>query len=69
MTLSEELSAAIEDDLSHLHLLPGDTKLKKARVKGSPKDASPVGAGTKARGGLPGYRPGFTVRHQTLPGY
>lgn len=69
MKLSEALAAALEDDLSHLHLLPGDKKLKKARVRGNPKDASPVGAGSKARGGLPGYRPGFTVRHQTLPGY
>lgn len=42
--------ALAEDDLSHLHLLPGDTKLKKARVRAG-KNALPAGAGTKTRGG------------------
>jgi hypothetical protein len=68
MSLAEQLAKAIaEDDLSHLHLLPGDAKLKKARARGG-KRATPAGAGTMMRGGLPGARPGFTVRHQTVGG-
>lgn len=60
--LSDQLDAALsEDDLSHLHLLPGDKKLKKARVTSGGATAAPAGVGTKQRGKLPGYR--HRVRH------
>lgn len=61
--------ALSEDDIAHLHLLPKDKKLARARAaRGTKGKPSAIGAGSKGRSGLDGYRPAHTVRHQTVGG-
>ena len=56
MTISAQLQAALaEDDLSHLHQLPKDTKLKKARAPGTKGPVNARGAGSKGRSGIDGH--------------
>lgn len=56
MTISAQLQEALdEDDLSHLHMLHPDTKLKKARAPGTRGPVKARGAGSKGRSGIDGH--------------